>query len=159
MKQADVIVLNEVDFGMKRTDYRNVAADLASALGMNYAYGVEFVEVDPIALGIENDLELHCRSWREAGWADGLGTFDLILCNPPYVEETAALDRQVRDFEPASALLAESSRALACWNWANLLRSPTMIICVFLRRNSLTSGGRVMLWIWKSVMSRPNCVK
>jgi endonuclease/exonuclease/phosphatase family metal-dependent hydrolase len=58
LKQADVIVLNEVDFGMKRTDYRNVAAELASALGMNYAYGVEFVEVDPIALGIEKFEEL-----------------------------------------------------------------------------------------------------
>ncbi|MEE4317010.1 MAG: peptide chain release factor N(5)-glutamine methyltransferase, partial [Erythrobacter sp.] len=34
------------------------------------------------------------------------GTFDLILCNPPYVEDGAALDRQVRDFEPATALFA-----------------------------------------------------
>jgi endonuclease/exonuclease/phosphatase family metal-dependent hydrolase len=58
MKQADVIVLNEVDWGMKRTGYRNVAADLALALGMNYAYGVEFVEVDPIALGLEKFEEL-----------------------------------------------------------------------------------------------------
>jgi endonuclease/exonuclease/phosphatase family metal-dependent hydrolase len=58
MKQADVIILNEVDWGLKRTGYRNVAADLASALGMNYAYGVEFVEVDPIALGIEQFEEL-----------------------------------------------------------------------------------------------------
>jgi endonuclease/exonuclease/phosphatase family metal-dependent hydrolase len=58
MKQADVIVLNEVDWGMKRTDYRNVAADLATALRMNYAYGVEFVEVDPIALGTEQFEEV-----------------------------------------------------------------------------------------------------
>lgn len=58
MREADVIVLNEVDWGMKRTDYRNVAADLATALGMNYAYGVEFIEVDPIALGIEKFEEL-----------------------------------------------------------------------------------------------------
>jgi len=58
MKQADVIVLNEVDWGMKRTDYRNVAADLAVALRMNYAYGVEFVEVDPIALGTEEFEEV-----------------------------------------------------------------------------------------------------
>lgn len=58
MKQADVVVLNEVDFGMRRTGYRNVAADLASALQMNYAYGVEFVEVDPIALGREEFEEL-----------------------------------------------------------------------------------------------------
>lgn len=58
LKQADVVVLNEVDFGMRRTDYRNVAEDLASALQMNYAYGVEFVEVDPIALGREKFEEL-----------------------------------------------------------------------------------------------------
>jgi endonuclease/exonuclease/phosphatase family metal-dependent hydrolase len=58
LKQADVIVLNEVDWGMKRTEYRNVAADLATALRMNYAYGVEFVEVDPIALGTEEFEEL-----------------------------------------------------------------------------------------------------
>lgn len=53
LKQADVVILNEVDWGVKRTDYRNIVADLASALRMNYAYGVEFVEVDPIALGTE----------------------------------------------------------------------------------------------------------
>lgn len=53
LKQADVIILNEVDWGLKRTDYRNVARDLATALGMNYAYGVEFVEVDPLTTGTE----------------------------------------------------------------------------------------------------------
>lgn len=58
MKQADVIVLNEVDWGLERTDYRNVAAALATALRMNYAYGVEFVEVDPIALGTEEFEEV-----------------------------------------------------------------------------------------------------
>ncbi|HUS11361.1 MAG TPA: endonuclease/exonuclease/phosphatase family protein [Pyrinomonadaceae bacterium] len=53
LTQADIIVLNEVDWGMKRTGYRNVIADLAAALKMNYAYGAEFIEVDPIALGME----------------------------------------------------------------------------------------------------------
>ncbi len=51
--QADVIVLNEVDWGLKRSDYRNVAHELAAALGMNYAFGVEFVEVDPLTLGTD----------------------------------------------------------------------------------------------------------
>jgi release factor glutamine methyltransferase len=46
------------------------------------------------------------RNWHTPGWADDLGQFDLILCNPPYVEETAVLDPQVRDYEPASALFA-----------------------------------------------------
>ncbi len=50
---ADVVVLNEVDWGLARSEYHNVAADLGKALGMNYAYGVEFVEVDPYATGAE----------------------------------------------------------------------------------------------------------
>ncbi len=53
LKEADVIVLNEVDWGLKRSGYRNVAAELAAALDMNYAYGVEFVEIDPVQLGTE----------------------------------------------------------------------------------------------------------
>jgi endonuclease/exonuclease/phosphatase family metal-dependent hydrolase len=53
LSRADVIVLNEVDWGLKRTDYRNVARELATALQMNYAFGVEFVEVDPLTLGTE----------------------------------------------------------------------------------------------------------
>jgi endonuclease/exonuclease/phosphatase family metal-dependent hydrolase len=65
MKDADVIVLNEVDWGMKRTDYRNIVADLATALGMNYAYGVEFLEVDPIALGLEKFEELSEKDRKE----------------------------------------------------------------------------------------------
>jgi endonuclease/exonuclease/phosphatase family metal-dependent hydrolase len=53
LSRADVIVLNEVDWGLKRTAYRNVAKELAQAGRFNYAYGVEFVEVDPLTLGTE----------------------------------------------------------------------------------------------------------
>src|SRR5271154_3151376 len=54
LRDADIVVLNEVDLGMKRTDYRDVAKDLARALGMNYIFGVEFVEVDRLDdLGLE----------------------------------------------------------------------------------------------------------
>jgi hypothetical protein len=56
LQQADLIVLNEVDWGVNRTLFRNVAADLADAFGMNYAYGVEFVEVDPITMGIDEQV-------------------------------------------------------------------------------------------------------
>ena len=53
LNRADIVVLNEVDWGLKRTDYRNVARELATATRMNYAYAVEFVEVDPLTLGTE----------------------------------------------------------------------------------------------------------
>ncbi|MGA7411683.1 MAG: endonuclease/exonuclease/phosphatase family protein, partial [Bryobacteraceae bacterium] len=54
LQSADVLVLNEVDWGMKRSDYRAVVKDLADALKMNWAYGVEFVEVDPKVLGVQS---------------------------------------------------------------------------------------------------------
>ena len=46
------------------------------------------------------------RNWNNPGWADDLGRFDLVLCNPPYVEAGATLDRSVAAFEPAGALFA-----------------------------------------------------
>ena len=38
---------------MPRTKYRNIAEEFAKMLGYNYAFGVEFVEVDPAHLGLE----------------------------------------------------------------------------------------------------------
>jgi release factor glutamine methyltransferase len=58
------------------------------------------------SLGLADRSAWHHQSWRTPGWADDLGTFDLILCNPPYVEDDADLDPDVRDFEPAGALFA-----------------------------------------------------
>ena len=50
---TDVFILNEVDNGVTRTNYRDVASELAQALKMNYAYAVEFLEIDPLNLGLE----------------------------------------------------------------------------------------------------------
>jgi release factor glutamine methyltransferase len=86
-----------------------VLANRTSWLGIGIdtsAGALAVAEANAAALGMAGRSLWHERSWREAGWADNLGTFDLILCNPPYVEEGAALDPQVRDFEPASALFA-----------------------------------------------------
>jgi endonuclease/exonuclease/phosphatase family metal-dependent hydrolase len=56
LKDSDLIILNEVDWGLNRTRFRNVAKELAEALGMNYAWGLEFVEVDPLTMGIDQHL-------------------------------------------------------------------------------------------------------
>ncbi len=53
LKPTDLFILNEVDYGVTRTDYRNVARELAQSLKMNYAYAVEFLEIDPLNLGLE----------------------------------------------------------------------------------------------------------
>ncbi len=54
LREADVLLLNEVDWGMARSGNRHVARDLADALGMGYAFGVEFLE---LTKGERHELE------------------------------------------------------------------------------------------------------
>jgi endonuclease/exonuclease/phosphatase family metal-dependent hydrolase len=42
---ADLILLQEADFNAKRTNYRNIAHEIAQALSMNYVFGCEFQEL------------------------------------------------------------------------------------------------------------------
>ena len=57
-------------------------------------------------LGLAERAQFVQANWLESGWAHDLGRFDLVLCNPPYVESDANLDPDVREFEPATALFA-----------------------------------------------------
>lgn len=57
-------------------------------------------------LGMCRRTSFHTRDWRESGWTQGLGTFDLILCNPPYIENEVELSPMVAQFEPHGALFA-----------------------------------------------------
>ncbi len=43
--RAHLICLQETDRNARRTGYRNIAAEIAKALGMNYAFGIEFEEL------------------------------------------------------------------------------------------------------------------
>ncbi|WP_375273177.1 peptide chain release factor N(5)-glutamine methyltransferase [Sphingomonas sp.] len=52
-------------------------------------------------LGLADRASVVPGSWEGTGEA-----FDLVLCNPPYIAEDAALPREVEAWEPASALFA-----------------------------------------------------
>ena len=49
---APVVLLSEMDNGMARTGQRHPTAEVADTLGMQYAYGIEFIE-----LGLGSDTE------------------------------------------------------------------------------------------------------
>lgn len=93
------------------------------------------LDVFPDATGLGIDVSRRTMSYAAANarrlgfearvkfkignWAEGISeTFDLILCNPPYVAEGADLGTGVREFEPDEALFAgaeglDAYRALA----------------------------------------------
>lgn len=43
LQGADVILANELDWGMARSGNRHITREIASALGMNYVFGLEFI--------------------------------------------------------------------------------------------------------------------
>jgi release factor glutamine methyltransferase len=75
----------------------------ASGLGIDVSrQALSYAAANARRLGLEPRARL-----MQGNWAEGLmETFDLVLCNPPYVPEDSALDRGVREFEPDEALFA-----------------------------------------------------
>jgi endonuclease/exonuclease/phosphatase family metal-dependent hydrolase len=67
LKSSDVILLNEVDSGMPRSNYKNVVEEIAKVGGYNYAYGVEFLEIDASHLGLEDYKWSEEREFVEKG--------------------------------------------------------------------------------------------
>ena len=86
-------------FLYERPDAKGLGIDAsAAALAVASANGQR--------LGLAKRAQFVQANWLESGWAHDLGRFDLVLCNPPYVESDAILDPDVREFEPATALFA-----------------------------------------------------
>jgi release factor glutamine methyltransferase len=67
---------------------------------------LEVATANAAALGLSGRAQMRLADWTGPDWKAGLGQFDLILANPPYVEDAAELSASVRDFEPGAALFA-----------------------------------------------------
>lgn len=87
----------------------------ATGLGIDVSrQALSYAAANARRLGFESRLKL-----MQGNWADALAeTFDLILCNPPYVAEGSDLGPGVREYEPDEALFAgreglDAYRALA----------------------------------------------
>jgi release factor glutamine methyltransferase len=87
----------------------------ASGLGIDVSRRtMSYAAANARRLGFETRVK-----FQRGNWADGISeTFELILCNPPYVPEDADVGTGVREFEPDEALFAgkeglDAYRALA----------------------------------------------
>jgi release factor glutamine methyltransferase len=75
----------------------------ATGLGVDVSRrALSYAAANARRLGIDGRLKL-----AQGNWADGLvETFDLILCNPPYIADGAELGPGVAEYEPDEALFA-----------------------------------------------------
>lgn len=86
-----------------------VLANLSDATGLGVDRSPQALAVargNAETTGLADRAEMRMADWDQADWSAGLGQFDLILTNPPYVEETAELAPSVRAYEPSGALFA-----------------------------------------------------
>jgi release factor glutamine methyltransferase len=75
----------------------------ASGLGVDVSrQALSYAAANARRLGFDKRIKL-----KLGNWAEGIDqTFDLILCNPPYIAEGAELGPGVREYEPDEALFA-----------------------------------------------------
>lgn len=87
-----------------------VLANLPASHGVGIDRSAEALAVaaaNAARLGLADRAHITEGDWDRPGWTEGLGgPFDLILANPPYVEDAADLAESVRGHEPAGALFA-----------------------------------------------------
>lgn len=86
-----------------------ILAEKASATGSGIDASLGAMSIaaaNAARLGVADRAHILHRSWTDEDWRDGLGEFDLIVANPPYVESDAQLDPSVHEYEPAQALFA-----------------------------------------------------
>ena len=154
LRPADLLILNEVDYGVTRTDYRDVARDLARTLNMNYAYGAEFLELDPLNLGLEK-VELEDKEAQ----ADIQKSFDADPSRYLGMHGTAVLSRY--------PIRKASLRPLpVCYDWyatekkeISKLESGRRVGAnlAFMERISreIRRGGRTVLFVELAVPESP----
>lgn len=63
--EASLVLLSEMDHGMARTGQRHPTAEIATTLGMQYAYGVEFIE---LGLGSDTEREFCKDDFNDKGF-------------------------------------------------------------------------------------------
>ena len=86
-----------------------VLAERPGAFGVGIDRSPEAIELageNAMDHATDSDWMLALRDWSVPGWAADLGRFDLILANPPYVEDDAPIAPDVRQWEPEGALFA-----------------------------------------------------
>ena len=131
LKDIDIIYANELDDGAERSGNQNVAMEIAKAIGMNYAYGLEFIElVNPK----RDFMAMHCfPAGRFAGQRP-------CICRNSTIG--ILIDRSA--LAPASVLFVrwmsaavKSALWLSIWKTARTVRAELHKWMRFIRKSSV----------------------
>ena len=122
--------------------------------------GVDVSE-DALAFARRNAARLGLSDragFRPGDWGEGLtGRFDLVLCNPPYVEAGAALPADVANWEPDAALYAGADGLDACRRLAPTLAgllAPGGIACIEIGAGQQEKAASLFAAAGFTIMSR-----
>lgn len=117
LASADVILLQEMDIGVTRSGYRDAAREIAQALGMNYAYAPQQLEIDPVLLGLEAPPEAG-GGHAEPDPARYKGVFGLAVLSRYPIKNARCFQLRTQPYdwfegEKAETALTEDTRRFA----------------------------------------------
>lgn len=106
LAEADILVLQEMDNGVKRSDYVNATKMLADALQMNYSFATEQLEIDPVVLGVDHiltedgQIDTEAEAYYKADPEKYLGAFGVAVLSkyPIKRAESFQLKNQAYDW-------------------------------------------------------------
>ena len=116
---ADVVLLQENDIGATRSGYRDAAREAAQALGMNYAFAPQQLEIDPVKLGLEPGRDSKGRLVKrtpDASRYKGVFGISVLSKHPIRSAQCVQLKSQPYDWyagEKAKTDIMEDARRLA----------------------------------------------
>lgn len=106
LSEADILVLQEMDNGVKRSDYVNATKMLAGKLQMNYSFATEQLEIDPVVLGVDHimtedgKIDTEAENYYKADPTKYLGAFGVAVLSkyPIKHAESFQLKNQAYDW-------------------------------------------------------------
>lgn len=119
-KNMDIIYANELDDGAVRSGNCNVAYEIAKSIGMNYAYGLEFIElVNP------NDNKGFHGNALFSRWADplGEGSFTCPSSTTGTMTVRSASARALPLSARSTSAAVKSARSASIWRTARTARA------------------------------------
>ncbi len=125
LNETDILLLNEVDNGVCRSAYKDVAAELATHLKMNYVFAPSFFEAEPAKSGLAPALNVYCKEENLEATRNLTG--NAILSRYP-LQNVKVLALPVGYLTKEGQAATKKDHDAYCYDWfTDEIKGPTLI--------------------------------
>ncbi len=125
LNETDVLIVNEADYGLCRSGYRSVAAELAAELKMNYVFAPSFFEAEPSKAGLIQATNEFCKEEKLSETKNLTG--NALLSRYP-IQNVKVVPLPVGYLTKEGAPATKENNDTYCYDWHDdEISGPTVI--------------------------------